>query len=125
MIAPHATVRPVIQAVAEHYGFTLDDVLTRSQSRSISRVRKIAVYVVRKTTSASYPEIGAVFGGRDHTTMMSSFSSVADMLVQDDGAALRLEVAAIIAKLTGVGPQPRDCSGLVYDGAGCTEVSCA
>lgn len=108
-----------IAVTAEHYGFSWQEIIAKPRQKSISHARCVAMYVARKTTTCSYTELGIMFE-RDHTTVISAVKQIARLVFDDQ--ELEREVKAIIAKLTGAGPQARDCSGLVYDGAGCTEV---
>lgn len=122
MIPPHAKVRPIITLVAQHYGFTLDDVLSKSRNPSISRCRAIAFFVSREVSYASYPELGMVFGC-DHTTVISACKRVVAWMANDD--VIYREVGMLIAKASDTGAKEQTCSGIVWDGVGCTEVSCA
>jgi chromosomal replication initiator protein len=51
------------------------------------------MFLIREGTDASLPKIGAVLGGRDHTTVMYGLDKIASLLETDDG--LRRQVAAI------------------------------
>ena len=63
-------VRDIVEAVSRHFGIRLADLLGRKRSRSISRPRQIGMYLARKLTPLSLEEIGAHFGGRDHSTVL-------------------------------------------------------
>lgn len=65
----------------------------RSQSRLArhARPRQIAMYLARKLTSRSYPEIGRYFGGRDHTTALHGYRRIEHLIVMDDHMAARVE----------------------------------
>ena len=58
--------------VAEYYGITTEDLDSSKRSRNISYPRHIAVFLIRKEIGLSYPAIGKLFGGKDHTSMMHS-----------------------------------------------------
>jgi chromosomal replication initiation ATPase DnaA len=119
MTAPHAQVRPIIALVAQYYGFTLDDVLATDKSRSIDRARAVAFFVARQVTDASYPELGRIFS-RDHTTARHACKRVLAWMAIDE--ALDHEVMWLIMKAEGTDSKEQTCSGIVYDGSGCTEV---
>ena len=60
----------ILDAVSKHFAIRLPDLLGRKRSRSISYPRQVAMYLARKLTPLSLQEIGAHFGGRDHSTVL-------------------------------------------------------
>ncbi len=64
------TVENIQKVVAEYYKIRLADMLSKRRSRSIARPRQIAMSLAKELTSHSLPEIGDLFGGRDHTTVL-------------------------------------------------------
>ena len=64
------TVENIQKIVAEYYKIRLADMLSKRRSRSIARPRQIAMCLAKELTSHSLPEIGDLFGGRDHTTVL-------------------------------------------------------
>lgn len=91
--------RQVLQAVAEVFGLSPDELLGRSRSRDIALPRQVAMYLMREEVNASLPQIGEVLGGRDHTTVMYACEKVADMIERDD--RLRRQVLQIREQLYG------------------------
>ena len=65
-----------MEVVAEATGIELDDILGPSQSTSVTRARRVAMAVARRTTHCSYPELGRAFNHRDHKTVMSAVRHV-------------------------------------------------
>ena len=63
------------------------------RSREVALPRQVAMYLIRKETDASLPQIGDVLGGRDHTTVMYGCQKMADMIERDD--RLRRQVISI------------------------------
>ena len=47
---------------------TINDILGKRRTQNIAFARQVAMFLCRKHTSCSYPEIGSLFGGRDHST---------------------------------------------------------
>lgn len=77
-------VRTVIEAAARLEGLTVDELLGRDQSRAVARPRQRAMYVARRVRpDISLPRIGAMFGGRDHTTVIHAINAVEKRRVQD------------------------------------------
>ena len=58
--------------VSDYYGLTIQELTGPTRKREITVPRQIAMYLTREMTGMSLPQIGSVFGGRDHTTVMHS-----------------------------------------------------
>lgn len=87
------------KTVAEKYNTTLKDLLGKRRTQNIAFPRQVAMYLCRRLTTCSYPEIGALFGGRDHSTVIHANRVIEEKLRCD--AALRAEVEEIERKLKG------------------------
>ena len=70
------TAELVMKTVSDYYGLTLGDLTGPTRKREITVPRQIAMYLTREMTGMSLPQIGAVFGGRDHTTVMHSCKTI-------------------------------------------------
>ncbi len=64
------TPQSIMQTVADYYSITVDDLICHSRRREITVPRQIAMYLTREMTNLSLPQIGQVFGNRDHTTVL-------------------------------------------------------
>ena len=60
----------IISVIADQYGVTADDIVSKKRSRDVALPRQIAMYLCRNMTQMSTTNIGRSFGGRDHTTVM-------------------------------------------------------
>jgi chromosomal replication initiator protein len=89
----------IIETVAHHFGIGVTALQGRSRSQAIARPRQIAMYLIREETGASLPKIGAMLGGRDHTTVLYGCERIADLIEED--ANLRREVIALRQRLYG------------------------
>jgi len=87
----------IIEAVAQHFGVEAMAFTGPSRSRSIARPRQIAMYLLREETGASLPRIGAMLGGRDHTTILYGCERIADLIEGD--ADLRREIGTLRQEL--------------------------
>jgi hypothetical protein len=94
-------VRDIQNAVCLHYGVALGDMLSPRRMAAIVRPRQVAVYLARELTLLSLPQIGAKFGGRDHTTVLVSHRKIARLLTQDEDLAA--DVATLRAALAAPG----------------------
>ncbi|GEM_PF-6924605 len=80
--------------VGKHFGVAVADILSARRTVNVVRPRQIAMYLAKKLTLMSYPEISRRFGGRDHTTAIHAVQKY-ERLVESDP-----EVAQIIETLT-------------------------
>lgn len=81
------SVMRIKKAVCEFYGLTRQQIESKSRTKSISNARHIAIYLCRKHMDLPFSKIGAEFGGRDHSTIMSSFDKMTKMIKQNDMTA--------------------------------------
>jgi len=93
------TIDEIQRKVAEHFTLRLDDMHSARRSRNVARPRQVAMYLCKKLTPRSLPEIGRKFGGRDHTTVMHAVRKIEE-LVGDD-IAFADEVKLLTRKLKG------------------------
>lgn len=70
------TVPFIIDMVSKQYRITPKDMISKTRSREISYPRQIAMYLCRKHTHCSLPQIGKHFGGRDHTTVLHAYEKI-------------------------------------------------
>jgi chromosomal replication initiator protein len=73
----------IIKTVAAHYGLRVSDLKARSNAKPIAFPRQVAMYLCRKLTGLSYPEIGRLFNDKHHSTVMHSVEKI-ERLVEDD-----------------------------------------
>ncbi len=77
------TIEKIINEVARTYNVTPEDIKSNKRKATISTARKIAMYCVREITGMSMEEIGAEFGGRDHSTVVYCCKNVTEQLETD------------------------------------------
>ena len=77
------TMDRIARMVASHYKMTIEELKSKNNSRAITVPRQVAMYLCKRLTSSSYPEIGREFGGKHHTTVMHSFDKI-DRLTRED-----------------------------------------
>jgi chromosomal replication initiator protein len=76
------TIETIQKVVAEFYNLKVADLKSKSNARTISFPRQIAMYLCKTLTKSSLPEIGREFGGKHHTTVMHSVSKISDLYEQ-------------------------------------------
>ena len=86
------TIDEIIRKVTDHYGVNLTDMLSARRTRSIARPRQVAMYLSKKLTSKSLPEIGRRFGKRDHTTVIHAVKKIEELQSVDNQIAKDIEI---------------------------------
>jgi chromosomal replication initiator protein len=85
------TLQNIISAVTNYYNVKLSDLQSKRRHKSITGPRQVCMWLARKRTRFSLEEIGAYFGGRDHTTVMHSIRIVEERMGQDPSFAAQIE----------------------------------
>lgn len=73
----------ILKTVASYYNVSVKDLRGPRRTKQLAGPRQVAMYLTRKITDMSFPEIGKSFGGKDHSTVMSACKKV-DRLIQTD-----------------------------------------
>jgi chromosomal replication initiator protein len=73
----------ILRAVAERFGLQPAQLKQRTNARQIAFPRQIAMYLIKELTQASLPEIGRVFGGKHHTTVLHSIQKIEQLRQKD------------------------------------------
>jgi chromosomal replication initiator protein len=79
----NVTVDDIKKAVSNHFNIKVSEIISKRRTKNLSFPRHIAMYLCRKHTTASYPEIGEHFGGRDHSSVIHAASVVSSKLSTD------------------------------------------
>ena len=77
------TMERIAKVVASHYKLTVDEMKTKNNSRAVAMPRQVSMYLCKRLTKHSFPEIGREFGGKHHTTVMHSVDKI-DALAKED-----------------------------------------
>nr|WBO79118.1 chromosomal replication initiator protein DnaA [Streptomyces sp. SBE_14.2] len=79
---PEITSTAIMSATADYFGLTVEDLCGSSRGRQLVTARQIAMYLCRELTDLSLPKIGALFGGRDHTTVMHADRKIRNLMAE-------------------------------------------
>jgi len=79
------TIEQIQKAIAASYKLTVDQLVSKNNSRQFVFPRQVAMYLCKRLTKHSYPEIGRAFGGKHHTTVIHSFEKIQSLSVADAG----------------------------------------
>ncbi len=77
------TIENIQKTVAEYYNIRVSDLHSKRRSRSITRPRQVAMSISKELTKNSLPEIGDLFGGRDHSTVIHACKKVEELKKSD------------------------------------------
>ncbi len=86
------TVEEIQKRVAEYFNIRFNDMVSVRRSRIVARPRQVAMYLSKVHTPKSLPEIGRLFGGRDHTTVMHAVKKVEELCQLDSAFADHIKV---------------------------------
>ncbi len=91
------TVNLIKEVVANNYGVDIQTMESKKRTRAIAFPRQIAMYIARKLTSLSLPQIGKKFGGRDHSTVLHAFNKIKDKM--EDEKEFNEKIKDLIAEI--------------------------
>jgi chromosomal replication initiator protein len=91
--AQATSVEEIQQQVAERFAISRAELIGSSRAATPLRARQVAIYLTRELTDLSLPQIGRLYGGRDHTTVLNSLRRVEASLGEDE--ALSAKVAEL------------------------------
>ena len=81
--ARRITVDEIQKATARHFHIDPSEMRSKRRARAVARPRQIAMYLAKKMTPRSLPEIGRVFGGRDHSTVIHAVRTIEALRAHD------------------------------------------
>ena len=91
--AQATSVEEIQQQVAERFGISRAELIGSSRAATPLRARQVAIYLTRELTDLSLPQIGRLYGGRDHSTVLNSLRRIEASLGEDE--ALTAKVAEL------------------------------
>jgi len=77
------TIDEIQNKVSNYYNLKIEDMTSSRRIRSFARPRQIAMYLSKKLTTRSLPEIGRKFGGRDHTTVIHAVKKIEQLKIEN------------------------------------------
>ena len=79
----HMTPERIVAAVSERFGVKSEALCGKRRTRNVALPRQVAMYLMRQLTDLSLAEVGRLFGGRDHTTVLYACEKVATLVSGD------------------------------------------
>ncbi|MCC6953002.1 MAG: chromosomal replication initiator protein DnaA [Deltaproteobacteria bacterium] len=92
------SIESIQRIVGERYSVSLSDILGKRRTQNIAFARQVAMFLCRKLTGCSFPEIGALFGGRDHSTVIHAVRVIEERMKAT--AAFKGEVDTLSRSIT-------------------------
>ncbi len=84
------TIQDIQIAVADEFRIPIIEMTSRRRGRDVARPRQVAMWLARKLTRCSYPEIGRHFGDRNHTTIIHGFHTINTLGAYDPDLGARI-----------------------------------
>ncbi len=91
------TMERIARVVASHYDMSVEELKSKNNSRSVAVPRQVAMYLCKRLTKHSFPDIGREFGGKHHTTVMHSVEKITGL--ERDDRNFHKEVKELIDNL--------------------------
>jgi len=85
------TVELIQKNVADHFNLKVADLKSDKRLKTFVQARQVAIWLCRDLTSASYPDIGSRFGGKDHSTVIHATKKIDRLLGEDPQLASTIE----------------------------------
>ncbi len=93
------TIDEIQKVCAAHYRIDASEMRSHRRARAVARPRQVAMYLAKKLTPRSLPEIGRVFGGRDHSTVIHAVRTIEAMRL--DNPDMDADIRALQKQLEG------------------------
>lgn len=77
------TIEKIIKTVSAHYDLSVEEIKSKNNSRQIAVPRQVAMYLCKRLTENSFPQIGKAFGGKHHTTVIHSVDKIENIIKED------------------------------------------
>jgi len=77
------TIEMIQKAIADHFKMRVQELKSKNNSKSVALPRQICMYLCKKLTGASLPQIGREFGDKHHTTVLHSITKIDHMIQRD------------------------------------------
>ena len=94
----NVAIKDVVKIVSDFYNLEESSIYEKTRRKEIVKARQVVMYILREDFSVSYPLIGQKLGGKDHTTVIHSYSKIKEDLKNDPQLSQELEQIRIMFK---------------------------
>jgi chromosomal replication initiator protein len=77
------TIEEIVKTVGAKFSIKISEIKSHKKNKNIVLARQVSMFLAREMTSASFPDIGAKIGGRDHSTVIYAHNKMKKILVMD------------------------------------------
>ena len=95
--ARRITVDEIQKVCAAHYKIDASEMRSKRRARAVARPRQVAMYLAKKMTPRSLPEIGRIFGGRDHSTVIHAVRTIEGL--RETNPVIDADIRALLRQL--------------------------
>lgn len=81
---PSLTHKKILSMVSKFYNLPQSEIIGQKRNKEIVLPRQVSIFLLRKEMSLSYPKIGEIMGGRDHTTIMHGYEKMEKLIKEDE-----------------------------------------
>jgi chromosomal replication initiator protein len=86
------TIEMIQKTIADHFKMRVQELKSKNNSKSVALPRQICMYLCKKLTGASLPQIGREFGDKHHTTVLHSVNKIDQMVQRDRNLSKQIQV---------------------------------
>ena len=92
------TVELILNVVADYFNVSVNDIKGKKKTKKIVTARQCAMYLAREMTEYSTTELGADFGGKDHTTIVYAYQKISEQMLSEPSIQVSIEALQKIIK---------------------------
>jgi chromosomal replication initiator protein DnaA len=92
------TVELILNVVADYFNISVNDIKGKKKTKKIVTARQCAMYLAREMTEYSTTELGADFGGKDHTTIVYAYQKISEQMLSEPSIQVSIEALQKIIK---------------------------
>jgi len=85
------SIEDIVTIISKELNIKLSDITSKKRTRIVVKARRISIYLIRKLTSSSMPQIAVYFNMRDHTAVSHAMKKVNEMIEEDENLKVQLE----------------------------------
>ena len=94
------SIKDIQLQVSKYFNLQFHELCSKNRSRYITKPRQIGMFLAKELTDTSYPDIGRLFGGKDHATVIHGVNRIKDLIKSD--SKLRQDLENIKIKLNSI-----------------------
>lgn len=85
-------VEKILDIITQYYQIKKEEILNGNKTQKVSKARQVAMYFLKTYTNLSLTDIGKIFGGRSHTTVIKAFQKIDNLINTDEELKREIEI---------------------------------